>query len=201
MNAKRVLPLNDVLLSADLWEGDVLLFRGTGWLSWLIGRAGESPYTHAAMVSWRSDGHGDWQPYCLETREWIGGRAVTLRSQVDRYPGQIDVYRVKTMARPVSGSLRPATAYMWEATGRDYGWWEVFYAALRHLPFWRWTIEPDVNDDTPRDSLPFCSQLVDRALREVGIDLCPNQSDRITEPGDLSRSALLEYRYTLGGLK
>lgn len=30
--------------------------------------------------------------FCLEVREWTGGRAVTLSNQVRCYPGRIDVY-------------------------------------------------------------------------------------------------------------
>lgn len=196
-NVTKTRTLAAAIASDDVWEGDVLLFRGAGPIAWMIQKAGGTPYSHAAMVGWKASGD-EYVPYCLETREWIGSRAVTLKSQVERNLGRIDVYRVIAPLRPES--MTPATKYMWATTGREYGWTAVFNASLRHLPLWRWLVEPDTNDDALDDMPPFCSQLVDQALRQVDLDPCPNRAGRITEPGDLSRSAILQYRYTLGGL-
>ena len=35
------------------------------------------------------------------------------------------------------------------------------------------------------------------AMRAGGVDPVPNLADRLTEPGDLARSAFYEYRFTL----
>jgi hypothetical protein len=34
----------------DLQTGDILLFRGTGWISWLVEYAGISKYSHVGMI-------------------------------------------------------------------------------------------------------------------------------------------------------
>ena len=68
-------------------DGDLFLFRGAGVVSRMISVAGRSEYTHAARAAW-------WGRilFCLEVREFKGGRAVTLASQVRRFPGVIDVF-------------------------------------------------------------------------------------------------------------
>jgi hypothetical protein len=64
-------------------DGDLLLFRRRG----LISIAGRGDHSHAAKAAWWGD-----DLFCLEVREWHGGRAVTLSSQVRDYPDRIDVY-------------------------------------------------------------------------------------------------------------
>ena len=40
-------------------------------------------------------------------------------------------------------------------------------------------------------------EAVSRACRRGGVDPVPNLADRLTEPGDLARSAFFGYRFTL----
>ena len=56
-------------------DGDLLLFRRHS----LIAVAGRGEHSHAAKVAWWDD-----ELFCLEVREWHGGRAVTLESQVKK---------------------------------------------------------------------------------------------------------------------
>ena len=64
-------------------DSDLLLFRRHG----LISIFGRGTHSHAAKAIW-------WGKVlcCVEVRQWHGGRAVTLSSQVRRFPGVIDVY-------------------------------------------------------------------------------------------------------------
>ena len=71
-------------------EGDLLLFRRRG----LISIAGRGVHSHAAKAAW-----WDGDLFCVEIREWFGGRAVTLSSQVERYPGRIDVFETNPDGR------------------------------------------------------------------------------------------------------
>ena len=190
--------LAEAVRREQLWDGDVLLFRGTGWIAWLIQLVGRTPYSHAAMVGWNG------APWCLETRELKGGRAVYLVNEVEANPGRIDVFR------PVpewghDRDMSPAVKYMRKATGRTYGYQSLKRASLRHLPIVRWFVKPETDDLAIAKGPAFCSQLVDQALRQViyrgkPIDPCPNHAGRITEPGDLARSADLEFQYTLSGV-
>jgi len=64
----------------EIFDGDQLLFRRRG----LIAIAGRSAHSHAAKAAWWGD-----DLFCLEVREWYGGRAVTLESQVRKFPGDL----------------------------------------------------------------------------------------------------------------
>src|SRR3954453_12024842 len=65
-------------------DADLLLFRRHSPIS----IAGRGTHSHAAKAAWWE---GDL--FCVEVREWHGGRAVTLESQVNKLPNRIDVYR------------------------------------------------------------------------------------------------------------
>lgn len=174
-------------------DGDLLLFRGRGLLSRLIGVAGRSEYTHAARAVWWGD-----LLFCCEVRERKGGRAVTLESQVQKYPGMIDVFETNPSRRWDDYDRRGAVSYTRRLAGCDYGYLGVLKAALRHLPLWRFLIRPDMNDQKRTSQPPFCSQACAMADRlGGGVDPVPHLADRVTEPADLARSPFYRYRFTL----
>ncbi len=78
-----------------IMDADLLLFRGKGAISRAIQCVGRSDASHASKASWWDD-----DLMCLELREFRGGRAVTLWSQVQKHPGQIDVYRANAIGLP-----------------------------------------------------------------------------------------------------
>lgn len=186
-----LVPLNEA--SEEIRDGDLLLFRGRGFLSRLIGVAGRSEYTHAARVVW-------WgaDAFCCEVRELKGGRAVTLASQVAKYPGAIDVFETNPASRWRLYNRRGAVRYMRRLAGCDYGYWSVLLAALRHLPLWRFLVRAEAEDLRSGEQPPFCSQACAMADRiGGGVDPVPHLADRLTEPGDLARSPFYRYRFTL----
>ena len=171
-------------------DGDLLLSRPRrGRIGRLIAKAGRSEYSHAAMAAWWNG-----RLMCLETLQGRGGRAVLLSNLVRECPGQIDVYAVGATGEPFDRAA--AVEAMIEITGRPYGWWSLLLVALVHLPVVRLLVRPNT-DDTANGSLPFCSQAFAKACRAGGVDPVPRLADRLTEPGDLARSALFRYRFTL----
>ncbi len=174
-------------------DGDLLLFRGQGLLSRLIGAAGRSDYSHAARAVWWGD-----LLFCCEVRELKGGRAVTLESQVTKYPGMIDVFETNPSRRWRTYDRRGAVRYTRRLAGCDYGYRGVLKAALVHVPLWRFLIRPDMNDQQRTSQPPFCSQACAMADRiGGGVDPVPHLADRVTEPADLARSPFYRYRFTL----
>ena len=177
-------------------DGDVLLFHRRQWYMRAVGVAGRSEYVHAAMAGW-------WgrRLMCVEMTAG-GGRAQLLSNLVDRWPGAIDVYGFVPPAswhKNAGETVREESlCAMIEITGCPYGWWNLCRAAVMHLPVLRWFVRPDENDGSQNASPPFCSQAVATAYRRAGADLVRNLADRLTEPGDLARSALLAYRFTIG---
>jgi len=72
-------------------HGDVLLFQGSGTISWLIKTYNYGEYSHAAIID-----NSDSIPMCCEMKEFKGGRCVSLKSQVDKVGTEIkkiDVFR------------------------------------------------------------------------------------------------------------
>ena len=177
-------------------SGDLLLFRGSGIVARLIGAAGRSRYTHAARAIWWS---GDL--FCCEVRELKGGRAVTLESQVRKFPGIIDVFETNPDRRWPNYDRRAANRATRQFAGCDYGYGGIVAAAALHLPFVRCFASPDFDDAGEDRRPPFCSQAIAMADRIAGgVDPVPHLADRITEPGDLARSPFYEYRFTLAGV-
>ncbi len=181
---------------SQIRDGDLLLMRGRGLVSWLIGSAGRSEYTHAARAVWWGDAL-----FCCEVRELKGGRAVTLASQVRKYPGRIDVFETNPSRRWRDYDRRGAVQFMRRLAGCDYGYYGVLKASLRHLPLWRCLVRPDMNDRRQSSQPPFCSQACAMADRiGGGVDPVPHLADRVTEPADLARSPFYRYRFTLSGI-
>ncbi len=186
--------LDDV--AADIRDGDLLLFRGRGFVARLIGVAGRSEYTHAARAVWWG---GDL--FCCEVRELKGGRAVTLESQVRRFPSAIDVFEVNPSGRWREYDRHGAVRFIRRLAGCDYGYRGLMTAALRHLPLWRFMVRPDGDDKRVAHEPPFCSQASTMADRlGGGVDPVPQLADRLTEPADLARSPFYRYRFTLAGV-
>lgn len=161
---------------AGIADGDLLLFRRRG----PIAIAGRGEHSHAAKAAWWDD-----DLFCLEMREWKGGRAVTLSSQVRRFPGRIDVFATNPDGRWPHYDRAASVRMMRRLAGTQYGYAGVLAAAWLHLPIVRWFVTPDVNDragDTQAgDARPmFCSQACAAADRVAGrVDPVPHLADRL----------------------
>ncbi len=174
---------------SQIADGDLLLFRHRG----PIAIAGRGEHSHAAKAAWWGD-----DLFCLEVREWHGGRAVTLESQVKKFPGRMDVYHTNPANRWPEYDRTRATTMMRRLAGCDYGYAAVLAAAMLHLPFIRMAARADTDDRAIARRPPYCSQacaMVDRL--GGGVDPVPHLADRLTEPADLARSPFYEYTFTL----
>lgn len=187
---KRALSLTEA--KHQIRDADLLLFRRRG----LIAIAGRGEHNHAAKAAWWGG-----ELMCLEVREWHGGRAVTLASQVKRRPGQIDVFRVNPAQGWPAFDRSRSTQFLRKLAGCDYGYAAVLSAAALHLPLIRMLVRPETEDAAIDRRPPFCSQACAMADRiGGGVDPTPHLADRLTEPADLARSPLYQYRFTLAGV-
>jgi hypothetical protein len=179
--------LDDV--KSSIHGSDLLLFRRRG----LISIAGRGEHSHAAKAAWWG-GH----LFCVEVREWYGGRIVTLESQVRKFPGRIDVYRPNPDNRWPNYNPAKATGYMLGFAGCGYGYAAIARAALLHLPLVRLFARADVDDQRRVRRPPFCSAACAMADHwGGGVDPVQNLADWETEPADLARSDFYEYQFTL----
>ncbi len=173
----------------EIADGDLLLFRRRG----LIAIAGRGIHSHAAKAAWWGD-----ELFCLEVREWHGGRAVTLASQISKFPGRIDFYRANPANRWPEYDRTRSTMMMRRLAGCDYGYAAVLAAAMLHLPIVRLAVRAEVDDSAIDRRPPFCSHACAMADRlGGGVDPVPHLADRLTEPADLARSPFYEYLFTL----
>lgn len=173
----------------EIEDGDLLLFRRRN----LISIAGRGEHTHAAKAAW-----WDGDLFCLEVRELGGGRAVTLSSQVERWPGRIDVYQTNPEGRWPEYDRAGASRFMRRLAGCQYGWANLIAVSFLHLPWIRLCIRANTDDQATSRRPPFCSQAVAMADRiGGGVDPVRHLTDRLTEPCDLARSPFYRYRFTL----
>lgn len=194
-----------------LQNGDILLFRGSGWYSRWLTWAGRGDYTHSGICA-RFNGHIN----CLEFREFKGSRSVALEGQVELMPGEIDVFRLNQYVNvPVYNKDRNIVEYehkeygvltrraiadtMWSLTGKDYSWTRIWRLSKYHIPILRFFQRTSTNDiaESPEEASMVCSTAVAYCFRKNGVDLVPNLSDFEVDPSTLSRSPLINYLFTL----
>lgn len=177
----------------QLLGGDGLFYRRDRKLSnQAVGRLDQSEIVHVGILAW-----WDTRLMLLETVQWAGARAVAVSSLVAANPGRWDVYAVNSTAFPEFDRVG-AIEWMKDLTGTPYGWGSIVSASLRHAPFFRWFLRPDLDDSHVDRRPPFCSQAVAMADQiGGGVDPVLNRAARQTTPGDLARSLLYRYRFTL----
>ncbi len=195
-------------------EADVLLFRAPGFpsIGWGITVYTGGVHSHVALAY----KYGN-KLYCVEQREFKGGRSVNLQSQLKKHAGRIDVYRPTShiyvpyvafdeSTRKVSiewkekefddSTARAVVETALDLTGMEYGWrniWEIFKVYAPGLRLLR-KPKPDTNGARAY----VCSTLVTYSFRKNYADPCPNLSDTRTAPADIAQSALFNYLFTIG---
>ena len=189
-------------------EGDILLFRGSGVIGFLIKRYTGGVHSHVALA------HKDGDVLeCVEFREFMGGRSVSLKSQVDNSPLNIDVFRpVKSISyeeMDAEGNTKlieknyteetasAMTEDIIKWTGQPYGWSNIWKMFLRFIPGTR-LFQQNINDDEVAKA-KVCSTAVTVALRRNFMDPVPYLADDRVSPADLARSPILQYLYTIDG--
>mgnify|MGYP002632137339 FL=1 len=189
-------------------EGDILLFQGSGIIGFLIKRYTGGLHSHVALA------HKDGDILeCVEFREFMGGRSVSLKSQVDNAPLSIDVFRPvksisyeeideegnfklveKNYTKEVASAM---TEDIIRWTGQPYGWKNIWKMLLRFIPGAR-LFQQNFNDDEVAKA-KVCSTAVTVALRRNYMDPVPYLADDRVSPADLARSPLLQYLFTIDG--
>ena len=82
-----------------------------------------------------------------------------------------------------------------EEFGKTYGRWKTILLGLKVL----FEQDLDKRDRLRREEKLFCSEYVARVYNSIGLDLKEGRSDRLTKPGDIADSPLLEKRGILKG--
>ena len=179
-----------------------------GVIGFLIKRYTGGLHSHVALA------HKDGDILeCVEFREFIGGRSVALKSQVEASPLSIDVFRpvksisydeidkdgnFKLIEKNYTKEIASAmTEDIIRWTGQPYGWKNIWKMLLRFIPGAR-LFQQNFNDDEVAKA-KVCSTAVTVALRRNYMDPVPYLADDRVSPADLARSPLLQYLFTIDG--
>lgn len=182
----------------EIRDGDVALFRNGGPIAKVSG-----DWTHVALCKWLRDEEGNPTTLMLaESREWHGGRMVTLSNEVTKFPGKIDIFRPECCG----ATAFMATEYACRQAGKPYGWYSILLAVLqrfvilRLLKILRFKLS---NTRLSSWSSPkHCSQLVTWCYRKTArerrstFDLVPHLGDRFVEPTNLANSGSIRRLFT-----
>lgn len=148
-------------------DGYVLMLRRPGVITW--GTLGTA--SHAMIAARRIDDVAEFTAGLVESRETKGVRWVTLKNEIAKYPGLIDVYRPLC---PSDVRLRAATIAVRQC-GKDYDYAGLLRVAMQRMPLLHWLagIKPlDPDKLAPWNADKFCSFLAawcfERAIYELG---------------------------------
>lgn len=180
----------------DLEPGDILFWRGSGWIARTIRHCDRSPWSHVglhyATETRIAAGHPTWTVEATERgvvwQEWDW----TLTEPEGR--GKVVVVRPdlpqEVRARSVQMVLR-------HYLGRGYAFNTLLGLALVlqldrfEAPLWLRLMGPLIRRATRAGgkSALICSEVVARGYRDTGHDLVPGDPDLVT-PGDLWRGLI-----------
>lgn len=160
---------------------DILLYKGTHWLSKIIRWATKSPYSHAGIVVW-------WNNR-LMVMEAIGkGVIVTPLSQnLKHYKGEVHLYNVEPGL--IYDSIRDMMLkFAQQELGKEYARWKMILFGIKILL----SKDLDKKDELKRANKLYCSHYVAQIYNAGGYDLKRNKADRFMSPNDIAKSPLLK---------
>lgn len=209
MQDKIYISYSKILKKNLIKEGDILLFRGSGFIAFFIKSFTNNPYTHIGLASYHN---GKNLLELIEIREFYGGRSVNLASQLKKNPNNIDVYRISSPVYEYKSKLdsegnlqieqlkleyngRVVSNALRFLTGISYGYKRIFEIWLRHAPVLRLFVPWDFQEN--KDVYPICSSAISYVIRENFTDLVHFSPDKRTSPGDISKSPLTNYMFTI----
>lgn len=148
--------------------GDIVFFKGSGFISDVISKVTHSPYTHVAVVMHNNN--------ILEANSFIKVRIRPI--QKDEV---FSVYRCNLTDKQRQIIYLKGEQFI----GKDYDYVQVFQW------LYRLTINKDGLGIVNNTNRLYCSELVDDVFEAAGIDLLPNRLDGDVTPIDLLKSPLL----------
>lgn len=164
---------------SDIKDGDVLLYRGTGFFSRIIQIATRSKYSHTGIAAW-------WNDRLMVLEAVRRGVMVTpLSKNINDYHGDVEWYTCKE-AVPVK-KRTAMIKFAQHELGKKYDFLKAFWLGMIYLL--RRPKNPD--DQLIKATKLFCSFYVAQIYNAVNIDLQPGLSDRHMAPEDISNSKKL----------
>ena len=166
-------------------NGDVLLFEGETFYSWVIKKVTHSRFSHAGIaVRWNER---------LMVMEAVGrGVVVTpLSASVGHYSGHVHWYTSKRLLS--EGERKRMIIFAQGELGKEYALWKAIWVGIKLLFNWK----PEKRDKLKREQKLFCSAYVAQIYNSIGVDLKPGLSDTSVMPEDIASSPELLHRGVL----
>jgi hypothetical protein len=165
-------------------DGDVVLFRGTIFLSRVIERVSQGTYSHCAIAA-------NWgeRKMLLQAELLDGVQAVPMSVAVGSYTGRTDWYKIAPAWRgklDIGALLAEARADL----GLTYATSDLLRVAAHMI------MGVGLPADCDNPHALFCSQYVERCFRKAGVALSKD-SDVGTSPSEIAASPILELQGTI----
>lgn len=187
-------------------EADILLFRHKPFphWGWWVAKYSNTPYNHVGLAHWI-----DNELYIVQFH-LFGKRVSPIREELKKYPNNIDVYKpVRQITIPVTidDKLNYKTINLSQNTREkiisealelikyNYSLRIIISFFASYTPFLRMWINKNRKNGLNKDFV--CSTLIVYLYRKHFLDPCPYLSDFYTQPGDIARSPLFQYQFTL----
>ena len=169
----------------EMRDGDILLFKGSSFLSRVIQWKTKSAYSHAGLVIW-------WNGR-LMVLEAVGKgvRATPISYNLKKYAGGIDYYR--SVDYIPTDNRKQMVDFAQLQLGKEYDLkrqLEFFFKLLRGERL-------KVKESDKEQSTYFCSEYVSEVYEVADIDLVEERSSQFTSPDKLADSDKLEFVGTL----
>jgi hypothetical protein len=168
-------------IRARVEDGDILLFRGTIFLSRVIERVSHGAYSHCAIAATWGE-----RKMILQAEIMGGVQAVPMSVAVGTYKGRVDWYKLRPEVRAkldLAVLLSEARADL----GLTYATSDLLRVAAHSL------FGAGLPTDCDNPHALFCSQYVERCFRKAGVFLSAD-SDVGTSPSGIANSQSLIYQ-------
>lgn len=159
----------------ELQIGDIVLVKGTGFLSRCVRFFTNSQYSHVAMLV--------TEKHIIEANWYKKANIVEFKYN----PKTMEIYRLKGGLDENQKKILLLHAY--DMLNSYYDYFQIFGYVIGSL------IGKQYINPFNSSALVICSELIDRAYLSIGIDLVPEKAEGDVVPKDISKSFCLERIY------
>jgi hypothetical protein len=184
--------LNYDKVRATIKDGDVLLYKGKGILSWFIKKLSRSEYSHSGIVAW-------WNDRLIVMEAIRKGVVVTsLSRNVAHYHGDVEW---RTTKKRIPEHRRLAMVrFAQKQLGKEYNFLElivmgtkIILMKLLNLVLVRLGKEKRIFED----ERVICSQFVAETYESIGITIETKVAPPFIAPADIANSKLFKFKGAL----
>ena len=166
-------------------SGDVLLYEGETFYSWIIKKVTRSRFSHSGIAVW-------WNERLMVMEAVSRGVVVTpLSASVGHYKGHVHWYTSKRLLN--EEDRKRMIIFAQEELGKDYALWTAIWVGIKLIFNWK----PEERDELKQEQKLFCSAYVAQIYNSIGIDLVPGLSDISVVPEDIANSKELLHQGVL----